>query len=64
MAFIFKQVKLRFFELLPLLLLFFISLNGNSIIDLKFFDNLKESIDDTMKAILAFKKNLEDKTKN
>ena len=38
--------------------------NFEEIIDLKFFDNLKESIDDTMKAILAFKKNLEDKTKN
>ena len=37
MAFIYKQIKLRFFELLPLLLLFFISLNGNSIIDLKYF---------------------------
>ena len=37
MTFIYKQIKLRFFELLPLLLLFFISLNGNSIIDLKYF---------------------------
>ena len=37
MAYIYKQVKFRFFELLPLLLLFFISLNGNSIIDLNFF---------------------------
>jgi len=37
MAFIYKQIKYKFFELLPLLLLFFISLNGNSIIDLKFF---------------------------
>ena len=37
MAYIYKQIKFRFFELLPLLLLFFISLNGNSIIDLKFF---------------------------
>ena len=37
MAFIYKQVKFRFFELLPLLLLFFISLNGNSIIALKYF---------------------------
>ena len=34
---IYKQIKIKFFELLPLLLLFFISLNGNSIIDLKFF---------------------------
>ena len=33
-------------------------------IDLKILDNLEESIEDTMKAILAFKKNLEDKTKN
>ena len=37
MAYFYKQVKLKFFEILPLLLLFFISLNGNSIIDLKFF---------------------------
>ena len=37
MAYIYRQVKFKFFELLPLLLLFFISLNGNSIIDLKFF---------------------------
>ena len=37
MAYIYKQIKFRFFELLPLLLLFFISLNGNSIIDLNFF---------------------------
>ena len=37
MAYIYKQVKFRFFELLPLLLLFFISLNGNSIIDFNFF---------------------------
>ena len=37
MAYIYKQIKFRFFELLPLLLLFFISLNGNSIIDLKYF---------------------------
>ena len=37
MAYIYKQIKFRFLELLPLLLLFFISLNGNSIIDLKFF---------------------------
>ena len=33
-------------------------------IDLKILDNLKESIEDTIKSILAFKKNLEDKTKN
>ena len=37
MAFVNKQVKYKFFELLPLLLLFFISLSGNSILDLKFF---------------------------
>ena len=37
MAYIYKQIKYRFFELLPLLLLFFISLNGNSIISLNFF---------------------------
>ena len=30
-------MKNKFIELMPLLLLFFISLNGNSIIDLKFF---------------------------
>ena len=34
---IIRQVKIRFFELLPLLLLFFISINGNAIIDFKFF---------------------------
>ena len=37
MAIIFKQIKFKFFELIPLILLFFVSLNGNSIIDLKFF---------------------------
>ena len=37
MAFSFKEIKFKFLELIPLLLLFFISLNGNSIIDLKFF---------------------------
>ena len=37
MAYVYKQIKSKFFELLPLLLLFFISLNGNSIIDLKYF---------------------------
>ena len=37
MAYSYKQIRFRFFELLPLLLLFFISLNGNSIVDLKFF---------------------------
>ena len=33
----FKEIKVGFAEFIPLLLLFFISLNGNSIIDLKFF---------------------------
>jgi len=33
----YKQIKFKFFDLLPLFLLFFISFNGNSIIDLKFF---------------------------
>ena len=37
MAYIYKNFRYRFFEFLPLLLLFFISLNGNSIIDLKYF---------------------------
>lgn len=37
MAILFKQIKFKFFELIPLILLFFVSLNGNSIIDLKFF---------------------------
>ena len=37
MAYNYKEIKSKFFELLPLLLLFFISLNGNSIIDLKIF---------------------------
>ena len=37
MAHSYKQIKLKFLEILPLLLLFFISLNGNSIIDLKYF---------------------------
>ena len=37
MAYIYKQIKFKFYELLPILLLFFISLNGKSIIDLKFF---------------------------
>ena len=32
----FKQVKFKFIGILPLLLLFFISLNGNSIINIKF----------------------------
>ena len=37
MAYLYKQIKFKFFELIPLFLLFFISLNGNSVIDLKFF---------------------------
>ena len=37
MAYIYRQIKSKFFEIVPLLLLFFISLNGNSIIDFKFF---------------------------
>ena len=37
MAILFKQAKLQFFKLIPLFLLFFISLNGNSIIDFKIF---------------------------
>ena len=37
MAFAFKEIKFKFFELIPLLLLFFISLNGSSVVDLKFF---------------------------
>jgi len=37
MAFIYKNIKFKLFEFLPLILLFFISLNGNSTIDLKFF---------------------------
>ena len=37
MAHTFKQVKFKFFGILPLLLLFFISLNGSSVINIKFF---------------------------
>ena len=37
MAYVYKAVKNRLFELLPILILFFISLNGNSIISLKYF---------------------------
>ena len=37
MAFIFKQVKFRIIEFVPIFLLFFISLSGNSIVDFKFF---------------------------
>jgi len=44
MAFLFKQIKFRFFELIPLILLFVISLNGISIIDLNFFSVNVQSI--------------------
>ena len=37
MAFNIREIKFKFFEILPLLLLFFISLNGSSIINIKFF---------------------------
>ena len=37
MTYTYKQIKFKFFEFIPLFLLFFISLNGNSVIDLKFF---------------------------
>ena len=37
MAYTYKQIKYKLLVLLPVLLLFFISLSGNSIIDLKFF---------------------------
>ena len=37
MGSIFKQATFKFFEILPLVLLFFISLNGSSIINVKFF---------------------------
>ena len=37
MAYTYRQIKVKFFELLPLLILFFISLNGNSIVSLKYF---------------------------
>ena len=37
MALTFKRVKFKFFGILPLVLLFFISLNGSSIINIKFF---------------------------
>ena len=36
MAYSFKKIKFKFFQILPLLLLFFISLNGSSIINVKF----------------------------
>ena len=37
MVLLYNQFKLKFLEFLPLLFLFFISLNGNSVIDIKFF---------------------------
>jgi len=37
MVYTHKQIKSKFLELIPLLLLFFISLNGHSVIDLKYF---------------------------
>ena len=37
MAYIYKQIKFRFFEIIPLLLLFFLALNGSSVINFKFF---------------------------
>ena len=37
MALLLKKIQFKFFELIPILLLFFISLNGNSVIDFKFF---------------------------
>jgi len=37
MAFISTNSKIRFFQLVPLIILFYISLNGISVIDLKFF---------------------------
>ena len=37
MALSFKRIRLQFFKILPLILLFFISLNGNSVINFNFF---------------------------
>ena len=37
MTFSFKEIKLKFLELIPLFLLFYISLNGNSVVNFKFF---------------------------
>jgi len=37
MAYFYNEIKFRFFEFLPLLLLLFISLNGSSVFDLNFF---------------------------
>ena len=37
MALVYNQIKFKFLELLPVFLLFYIALSGNSILDLKFF---------------------------
>ena len=37
MTYAYNEIKVKFFEFLPLLLLFFISLSGNSVMNLKFF---------------------------
>ena len=37
MAYNIKELRFKFFEILPILLLFFISLNGSSIVNIKFF---------------------------
>ena len=37
MALLFRNIKNKFLELIPLFLLFFISLSGNSIVDVNFF---------------------------
>ena len=36
MAIIYKQIQTKFFELIPIIMLFFIALNGNSIVNLNF----------------------------
>ena len=37
MAYFFSNIKSKFFEFIPLLLLFYITLNGNSVVDFNFF---------------------------
>jgi len=37
MAYTLKNIRIKFFEILPIIFLLFISFNGNSIIDLNFF---------------------------
>ena len=37
MAYLLKNIRSKIFEILPLILMFFISLNGSSVIDFKFF---------------------------